>query len=100
MNILHVALHSLRIPRTVTSFQPCSFPPAGWYVTATLTISGEYTTELLAHLRNTGRILDGFRFAMNGSKTLSTNLEFEQLGRFETEFEKKIQESKQGPKWG
>jgi hypothetical protein len=45
------------------------------YDTATPTSGGEYTAELLAQLRNSGRILDGFRFAMDGSKPLVVKVE-------------------------
>jgi hypothetical protein len=36
------------------------------YAAATPTISGEYKVKLLAQLRNTGRILNGFRFTTDG----------------------------------
>jgi hypothetical protein len=51
--------------------------PADWvidymedYTTAGPNYQGEATVELLAQLRNTGRILDGFRFTLDGSTPL------------------------------
>ncbi len=40
---------------------------------------GETTVELLAQLRNTGRILDGFRFAFDGTVPLEINVDMFQL---------------------
>jgi hypothetical protein len=40
---------------------------------------GEITVELLAQLRNTGRILDGFRFAFDGTVPLEINVDMFQL---------------------
>ncbi len=45
------------------------------YDTAPPAISGECSAELLPHLRHIGRILDGFRFAMDGSKALEANMD-------------------------
>jgi hypothetical protein len=51
--------------------------PADWvinpmedYTTASLDYQGETTVELLAQLRNTGHILDGFHFTLDGSSPL------------------------------
>jgi hypothetical protein len=40
------------------------------YTTAGSSYQGEVTVELLAQLRNTGRILDGFRFTLDGASSL------------------------------
>jgi hypothetical protein len=40
------------------------------YTTASPNYQGEATVELLAQLRNTGCILDGFRFALDGASPL------------------------------
>jgi hypothetical protein len=40
------------------------------YTTAGPGYQGEVTVELLAQLRNTGRILDGFRFTLDGASPL------------------------------
>jgi hypothetical protein len=40
------------------------------YTAASPNYQGEVTVELLAQLRNTGRILDGFRFALDGASPL------------------------------
>jgi hypothetical protein len=40
---------------------------------------GEVTLELLAQLRNTGRILDGFRFVLDGSAPLEVGVDLYQL---------------------
>jgi hypothetical protein len=40
------------------------------YTSAGSSYHGETTIELLAQLRNTGRILDGFRFALDGASPL------------------------------
>jgi hypothetical protein len=40
------------------------------YTTSGPNYQGEATVELLAQLRNTGRILDGFRFALDGASPL------------------------------
>ncbi len=40
------------------------------YTTAGSSYQGEITVELLAQLRNTGRILDGFRFTLDGASPL------------------------------
>ncbi len=45
------------------------------YDTATPTSAGEYSAELLEQLMNSGRILVGFRFAMDVSKPLEVNVE-------------------------
>jgi hypothetical protein len=51
--------------------------PATWVVlnitdfdTAMPAVHGEFVVELLAQLCNTGRILDGFKFALDGTKAL------------------------------
>jgi hypothetical protein len=57
--------------------------PANWvvfdiadYDMASPSVAGEFTVELLAQLRNTGRILDGFRFALDGTKALEAYVDF------------------------
>jgi hypothetical protein len=40
---------------------------------------GEVTLELLAQLRNTGRILDGFRFVLDGTAPLEVGVDLYQL---------------------
>jgi hypothetical protein len=42
--------------------------------TASLTLQGEFGIELLAQLRNTGRILDNFHFALDGASPLDVDL--------------------------
>jgi len=56
--------------------------PADWVVlqlegfdTATPHLEGDYTVELLAQLRSTGRILDNFRFSLNGSSPLEASVD-------------------------
>ncbi len=56
------------------------FPSQDWefnnlndFDTAPPTISGDYTFELYAQLRATGRILDNFRAVLDGSKMLYIN---------------------------
>jgi hypothetical protein len=51
--------------------------PSNWvvfnlpdYDSAAPSVAGDFTVELLAQLRNTGRILDGFRFALDGTRAL------------------------------
>jgi hypothetical protein len=47
---------------------------------ATLANSGDSVAiQLLAQLRPTGRILDNFRFAVNGQEILDVELDFHQL---------------------
>jgi hypothetical protein len=60
--------------------------PANWGVlditdfnTAMPTVPEEYTVELLAELRNTGRILDGFRFLLDDSKVLEAYVNFHKI---------------------
>jgi hypothetical protein len=55
--------------------------PATWVVlqldqfdSALPTIQGDITVELLAHLRNSGRALDHFRFSLNGSTPLEATV--------------------------
>jgi hypothetical protein len=57
--------------------------PANWmvfdiadYGMASPSVAGEFTVELLAQLRNTGRILNGFRFALDGTKALEAYVDF------------------------
>jgi hypothetical protein len=45
------------------------------YSTAGPGYQGEVTVELLAQLRNTGRILDGFRFALDGASPLEASID-------------------------
>ena len=61
------------------------FPPT-WVVqeaddfhTASPAVQGEYTVELFAQLRSTGRILDGFRLALDGSKPLEINVDMAKI---------------------
>jgi hypothetical protein len=51
--------------------------PSNWvvfslpdYDSAAPSVTGDFTAELFAQLRNTGRILDGFRFALDGTRAL------------------------------
>jgi hypothetical protein len=60
--------------------------PATWvvlnitdYDTAMPAVSGEFVVELLAQLRNTGRILDGFRFALDGSRALEACVNLDKI---------------------
>jgi hypothetical protein len=60
--------------------------PATWvvlnitdYDTAMPAVPGEFVVELLAQLRNTGRILDGFRFALDGSRALEAHVYLDQV---------------------
>ncbi len=60
--------------------------PATWvvlnitdYDTAMPDVSGEFVVELLAQLRNTGRILDGFRFALDGSRALEACVNLDKI---------------------
>jgi hypothetical protein len=45
----------------------------------TPTSPGAVSVELFAQLRNTGRILDGFRFAIDGASPLEVNVDLYQL---------------------
>jgi hypothetical protein len=56
--------------------------PAEWVVlqmegfnTSTPDLPGDFTVELLAQLRNTGRILDNFRFALDGALHLDASVD-------------------------
>jgi hypothetical protein len=60
--------------------------PATWvvinitdYDTAMPAIHGEFVIELLAQLRNTGRILDGFKFALDGTKALEAYVSLDKI---------------------
>jgi hypothetical protein len=60
--------------------------PATWvvleitdYDTAMPAVPGEFVVELLAQLRNTGRILDGFRFALDGTKALEAYVNLDKI---------------------
>jgi hypothetical protein len=60
--------------------------PATWvvlnitdYDTAMPAVPGEFVVELLAQLRNTGRVLDGFRFALDGSRALEATVNLDQI---------------------
>ena len=60
--------------------------PATWVVlqldqfdTALPDIEGDITVELLAHLRNSGRALDHFRFSLNGSTPLEATVGLENI---------------------
>jgi hypothetical protein len=49
------------------------------YDTETPAVTGDFTVELFAQLRNTGRILDGFRFALDGSKALEAYVDLDKI---------------------
>jgi hypothetical protein len=49
------------------------------YDTEVPAVTGDFTVELFAQLRNTGRILDGFRFALDGSKTLEAYVDLDRI---------------------
>jgi hypothetical protein len=49
------------------------------YDSATPSVTGDFTVELLAQLRNTGRILDGFRFALDGAKALEAYVDLDKI---------------------
>jgi hypothetical protein len=49
------------------------------YDTEVPAVSGEFTVELFAQLRNTGRILDGFRFALDGTKALEAYVDLDKV---------------------
>ncbi len=49
------------------------------YDTEAPSVSGDFTVELFAQLRNTGRILDGFRFALDGSKALEAYVDMDRI---------------------
>ncbi len=56
--------------------------PAEWvvlqmeeYNTATQDYQGDFTVELLTQLRSTGRILDNFRFALDGALHLDATVD-------------------------
>ncbi len=49
------------------------------YDTEVPAISGEFTVELFAQLRNTGRILDSFRFALDGTKALEAYVDLDKV---------------------
>jgi hypothetical protein len=56
------------------------FPSENWvfndwedFDTASANVVGDYTLEVFAQLRNTGRILDNFRCVLGGSKHLEIN---------------------------
>jgi hypothetical protein len=49
------------------------------YDSATPTVAGDFTVELFAQLRNTGRILDGFRFALDGAKALEAYVDLDKI---------------------
>jgi hypothetical protein len=60
--------------------------PANWvvfnvadYDTASPSVTRDFTVELLAQLRNTGRILDGFRFTLDGTKALEAYVDFRRI---------------------
>jgi hypothetical protein len=60
--------------------------PATWvvlnitdYDTAMPAVPGEFVVELLAQLRNTGRVLDGFRFALDGTRALEATVNLDQI---------------------
>jgi hypothetical protein len=42
-------------------------------------IHGELVVELLAHLRNTGRILDSYKFSLDGSKALEAYVDLNKI---------------------
>jgi hypothetical protein len=46
------------------------------YDMASPSVTGDFTVELLAQLRNTDRILVGFRFALDGIKVLEAYMDF------------------------
>jgi hypothetical protein len=60
--------------------------PANWVVlditdfdTTLPAIHGKLVVELLAHLRNTGRILDGYKFSLDGSKALEAYVDLNKI---------------------
>jgi hypothetical protein len=60
--------------------------PAMWvvvnitdYDTAMPAVPGEFVVELLAQLRNTGRILDGFRFTLDSTKALEAYMNLDKI---------------------
>jgi hypothetical protein len=55
------------------SSQDWEFNDLDDFDTASPTITGDYTFELYAQLRATGRILDNFRAVLDGSKMLYIN---------------------------
>ena len=61
------------------------FPPswtvqdADSYLSAVPTGSGDYYVEVFAQLRSTGRILDGFRLAVDGSKPLEICIDLQKV---------------------
>jgi hypothetical protein len=80
-------LHSKSVIRSVLAVEArhlrldMDFPPE-WivlqmedYNTATPDYQGDFTVELLAQLRSTGRILDNFRFALDSALPLDATLD-------------------------
>jgi hypothetical protein len=60
--------------------------PSNWvvyslpdYDSAAPSVAGDFTVELFAQLRNTGRILDGFRFALDGTKALEAYIGLDKI---------------------
>jgi hypothetical protein len=60
--------------------------PSNWvvyslpdYDSATPSVAGDFTVELFAQLRNTGRILDGFRFALDGTRALEAYIGLDKI---------------------
>jgi hypothetical protein len=49
------------------------------YDTETPAVSGDFTVELFTQLHNTGRILDGFRFALDGNKALEAYVDLDRI---------------------
>jgi hypothetical protein len=49
------------------------------YDTEAPAITGDFTVELFAQLRNTGRILDGFRFVLDGAKALEAYVDLDRV---------------------
>jgi hypothetical protein len=49
------------------------------YDTEVPAVTGEFTVELFAQLRNTGRILDGFRFALDGTRALEAYVDLDKV---------------------
>ncbi len=83
-NLAAVALHSSRVLQVVSTSN-MEFP-ATWvvlnitdYDTTMPAVSGEFVVELFAQLRNTGRVLDGFRFALDGSRALEASVNLDQI---------------------